>query len=109
MVIKEQVKTVLPTILSRHIRHDLKKAHISEGLVCNFEAQLMQFVDTWLDNPKDLDKACLQLQSKNQFERYVLHTIGQYYGFCSFSKVKFILMQFFFSFLTYSYFFRQDK
>jgi hypothetical protein len=81
------VKAVLPTILNRHIRHDLKKAHISEGLVCQFESRLIQFIDTWLEQPNNLDTSYLQLESKNQFERYVLHTISQYYGFCSFSKV----------------------
>lgn len=79
-------KTIVPTILSRHIRHDLKKAHISQGLVTNFESQLIQFIDAWLEDPDDLSKVCLQLGSNNQFERYVLHTMSQYYGFCSFSE-----------------------
>ncbi|CAO3656349.1 unnamed protein product [Mucor hiemalis] len=88
LIIKNDAeKTIMPTILSRHIRHDLKKAHISQGLVNNFELQLIQFIDSWLEDPEDLSKVCLQVGSNNQFERYVLHTMSQYYGFCSFSKV----------------------
>lgn len=77
---------ILPTILSRHIRHDLKKAHISQGLVSNYESQLVEFIDVWLDNLELLDNICLEISSNNQFERYVLHTISQYYGLSSFSK-----------------------
>lgn len=87
LVENDAEKTIVPTILSRHIRHDLKKAHISQGLVTNFESQLIEFIDTWLEDPDDMSKVCLQLGSNNQFERYVLHTMSQYYGFCSFSKV----------------------
>lgn len=76
------------TILNRHIRHDLKKLHISQGLVSNYESQLIQFIDFWLDNIRDLTRVCLEIQvlSNNQFERYVLHTMSQYYGLNSFSK-----------------------
>lgn len=79
---------VLPTILSRHIRHNLKKTHISQGLVSKYESQFLEFIDNWLDDPERLDKVCLQIASENQFERYVLHTMSQYYGFQSFSKYK---------------------
>ncbi|CAO0803196.1 unnamed protein product [Mucor circinelloides] len=82
-----QVHT-LPHNLSRHVRRDLKKAHISKGLVTNYESQLIQFIDIWLNDTQCLDNACLEIQvvSNNRFERYVLHTMSQYYGFASFSK-----------------------
>ncbi|GAN06764.1 hypothetical protein MAM1_0135d06254 [Mucor ambiguus] len=84
----EQVHT-LPHNLSRHVRHDLKKAHISKGLVTNYESQLTQFIDQWLNDTHCLDNACLEMQvvSNNQFERYVVHTMSRYYGFVSFSEL----------------------
>jgi hypothetical protein len=83
----EDKQDILPQILTRHIRHDLKKLHISQGLVTNYELQLVQFIDLWLDDPKCLDHVYTKVISKNQFERYVLHTMSRYYGFHSFSKV----------------------
>lgn len=79
----------LPHNLPRHVRHDLKKAHISKGLVTNYESQLIQFIDVWLNDTQCLDNACLQIQvvSNNQFERYVVHTMSRYYGFASFSEL----------------------
>lgn len=75
-------------ILSRHIRHDLKKSHISEGFVTNVESQLLKYIDSWLDDPTDLDNASfsIQVKSNNKFERYILHVMCRYYGFYSFSK-----------------------
>ncbi|KAL7310352.1 hypothetical protein PS15m_009865 [Mucor circinelloides] len=86
---EQQVQVhALPHNLSRHVRHDLKKAHISKGLVTNYESQLIQFIDIWLNDTQCLDNACLEIQvvSNNRFERYVLHTMSRYYGFASFSK-----------------------
>ncbi|KAL9554599.1 hypothetical protein MBANPS3_002741 [Mucor bainieri] len=78
----------LPHNLPRHVRHDLKKAHISKGLVTNYESRLIQFIDLWLNDTQCLDNACLEMQvvSNNQFERYVVHTMSRYYGLASFSK-----------------------
>lgn len=83
---------VLPHNLSRHVRHDLKKAHISKGLVTNYESQLIQFIDIWLNDTQCLENVCLEIQvvSNNQFERYVLHTMCRYYGFSSFSKYSYV-------------------
>ncbi|KAF1800483.1 hypothetical protein V8B55DRAFT_1535704 [Mucor lusitanicus] len=86
---EDQVQVhALPHNLPRHVRHDLKKAHISKGLVTAYESQLIQFIDLWLNDTQCLDNACLELRvvSNNQFERYVVHTMSRYYGFASFSK-----------------------
>ncbi|KAI8066280.1 uncharacterized protein B0P05DRAFT_598928 [Gilbertella persicaria] len=81
-------KNATPQLLSRHVRHDLKKAHISQSLVTNYELQLIQFIDQWLNDLYALEHAYLKLQvaSNNQFERYVLHTMSRYYGLYSFSQ-----------------------
>lgn len=87
---EDQVQVhALPHNLPRHVRHDLKKAHISKGLVTAYESQLIQFIDLWLNDTQCLDNACLELRvvSNNQFERYVVHTMSRYYGFASFSEL----------------------
>ncbi|GAA5808938.1 hypothetical protein MFLAVUS_002338 [Mucor flavus] len=86
ITIKSRPQHIAPTILNRHIRHDLKKTHISQGLVSKYESMLMEFIDAWLDNLEELENACLQIASNNQFERYVVHTLSQYYGLESFSE-----------------------
>ncbi|KAI8090717.1 hypothetical protein BDF21DRAFT_396154 [Thamnidium elegans] len=85
-MIKSRPQHIVPTILNRHIRRDLKKTHISQGLVTKFESMLMEFIDTWLDDLEQLDNVYLQIASNNQFERYVVHTLSQYYGLESFSE-----------------------
>ncbi|OBZ84286.1 hypothetical protein A0J61_07663 [Choanephora cucurbitarum] len=83
---EEEDKAYVP--LSRHIRHDLKKAHISQSLVSNYELQLIQSITEWMKDIHALDNACFKIQvvSNNQFERYVLHTMSRYYGLYSFSE-----------------------
>lgn len=90
MTMVEDKEDALPRILTRHIRHDLKKLHISQGLVANYESQLVQFIDLWLEDLECLDHVYTKVISKNQFERYVLHTMSRYYGFHSFSKVCYV-------------------
>jgi hypothetical protein len=89
IALNEDTNDVSPQILTRHIRHDLKKLHISQGLVTSYEAHLIQFIDLWLDDPKCLKHVYIKINSKNQFERYVLHTMSRYYGLHSFSNVLF--------------------
>lgn len=81
-------KETIPQVLSRHIRHDLKKSHISQGFVTNYESQLLTYINSWLDDPTCLDNAYLTVQvvSNNKFERYILHVMCRYYGFYSFSN-----------------------
>ncbi|CEP10088.1 hypothetical protein [Parasitella parasitica] len=85
---KQQIVQVKAHNLPRHVRHSLKKTHISKGLVTNYESQLIEFIDIWLNDVECLENACLKIYvaSNNQFERYVLHTMSRYYGFSSFSK-----------------------
>ncbi|KAI7904017.1 uncharacterized protein BX663DRAFT_506124 [Cokeromyces recurvatus] len=84
----EDNNVLLPHALSRNVRYNLKKTHVSKILVSNYESQLMQFINLWLDDLKCLDKAYLEIKvvSNNQFERYILHTMCRYYGLYSFSK-----------------------